>query len=65
MPMQPTLPPLDTAQRYTVNEACQYLRVSRSYLYQLIRNGQLRTIDEGRRTFVPGTAIADRSRVAA
>ena len=62
---QELLPPLDAAQRYSVNEACAYLRVSRAYLYKLIRTGKLPTIPDGRRTFVPGSAIADRSRVAA
>jgi excisionase family DNA binding protein len=63
--MHQPLPALDTAQRYTVNEACAYLRVSRAYLYKLIREGQVPTIADGRRTFVPGAAIAERSRVAA
>jgi excisionase family DNA binding protein len=59
------LAPLDLNQRYTIPEAALYLRVSRAYLYRLIRAKQVRTIADGRRTFVPGAEIAARSRVAA
>ena len=58
-----TLPPLDPNQRYTINEACDYLRISRAYVYKQINAGLLTTITEGRRTFIPGAVIADRSRV--
>lgn len=60
-----SLAPLDPAQRYTIPETCAYLRVSRAYVYKLIKLGELPTIPDGRRQFVPGTAIAARSRVAA
>ena len=64
--MQPkSLPPLDLNQRYTIDEACAYLRISRAYLYQQINNGTLPTVVDGNRRFVHGQAIADRSRVAA
>ncbi len=59
------LPALDTAQRYSIDEGCAYLRVSRAYLYKLIRAGELATVRDGRRQYIPGTAIAERSRVAA
>lgn len=58
------LPPLDTQQRYTVPEAAQYLRVCHAYIYRLIGRGELQTIKDGARRFVPGTEIARRSRVA-
>jgi excisionase family DNA binding protein len=57
------LPPLDPNQRYTINEACDYLRISRGFVYKQIKAGTLPTISEGSRTFIPGAAIADRSRV--
>ena len=60
---QKGLPPLDVNQRYTINEACDYLRISRAYIYKQINNGTLPTISEGRRTFIPGAAIAGRSRL--
>ena len=58
------LPPLDRLQRYTLNEAADYLRVSRAYLYKLINLGTLPTIKDGSHRFVPGSAIADRCSVA-
>lgn len=59
------LPPLDLNQRYTIPEAAQYLRISRAYLYQLIQAGEVQTVKDGRRIYVPGSVIAERSRVAA
>jgi excisionase family DNA binding protein len=62
MPKQlPNLPPLDPRQRYSITEACGYLRISRDYLYSLIREGEVRTIRDGKRQFVPGSVIARRS----
>ncbi|MGB7216519.1 MAG: helix-turn-helix domain-containing protein [Gammaproteobacteria bacterium] len=54
------LPLLDPRQRYTIDEAARYLRVSRAYLYRLISSGEIRTIVDGRRRYVPGSAIAAR-----
>ena len=59
----PILPPLDLNQRYTVPEASAYLRQSRAKTYVDIRAGTLTIIKDARRTYVPGTAIAQRSRV--
>jgi excisionase family DNA binding protein len=55
------LPPLDKGQRYSLDETRSYLRISRDYLYDLIRRGEIRTIRDGRRQFVPGSEIARRS----
>lgn len=60
---QKTLPPLDVLQRYSVDEACAYLRCSRRTLYQRINASELPVIRDGHRTYVPGTAIAERSRL--
>lgn len=57
-----TLPPLDERQRYTIDEASAYLRQSRSKTFNDIANGTLETFNDGRRRYVPGTAIAARSR---
>jgi hypothetical protein len=62
--VQPILPPLDERQRYTVLEACAYLRQSRAKLYNDIAAGLLATIQDGARRYVPGTEIARRSRAA-
>lgn len=60
---QSKLPPLDPLQRYTIDEACRYLRISRTHVYKEISARRLRTISEGRRTFIPGEEIVARSRV--
>ena len=57
------LPPLDPRQRYTIPEACAYLRKCRASLYADIKAGDIRVIKEGRRTYVPGSEIASRSAV--
>lgn len=57
------LPPLDTTQRYTVDEALDYLRIGRTWFYELVSTKAINLIHEGRRTFVPGTEIARLSRV--
>lgn len=58
-----SLPALDPAQRYTVEEAIRYLRSSRRTIYDDINAGRLAVIKHGRRTFVPGSEIARLSRV--
>lgn len=55
------LPPLDPRQRYTLPEAAVYLRCCRDYVYRLIRAGELRTITDGRRRYIPGSEIIRRS----
>lgn len=57
--------PLDILQRYSVNEACLYLRTSRATLYKLIATGELPVIKERKRTYISGRSIADRSSIAA
>jgi excisionase family DNA binding protein len=59
------LAPLDPAQRYSINEATAYLRISRPSIYARINSGALQIIKDGRRTFVPGSEIARLSSVAA
>lgn len=57
------LPPLDLNQRYTLAETAAYLRQSRSKTWQDIKDGKLDVIEDGRRRYCPGTAIAARSAV--
>ena len=61
----PALPPLDLAQRYSVEEAIAYLRTSRRTIYDDINAGRLLTILESKRRFIPGSEIARRSRAPA
>lgn len=43
----------------TVEEACQYLRISKWTLYRLIQSGTLRTIKIGSRRLIPMQALQD------
>ncbi len=56
------LPPLDPQQRYSILEASAYLRQSRSKTYMDIGAGTIVVIKDGKRTYIPGTVIAERSR---
>lgn len=51
---------LDTADPYalyTRDEAAQFLRVSVSWLHELIKTGQLHTIKVGRRRLIPRSSL--------
>jgi hypothetical protein len=63
MKVRAMLPALDLAQRYSIDEAIVYLRLSRKTVFDDIREGRLVTIQEGKRRFVPGSEIARRSRL--
>jgi excisionase family DNA binding protein len=56
-----SLPPLDLNQRYTVNEACAYMRCSRSSFYKMVEAEQLDTIKMFSRTYVAGAEIRRQS----
>jgi hypothetical protein len=56
------LVPLDLCQRYTIRETSAYLRQSHTKTYADIRAGLLKTFKDGRRRYVNGTAIIERSR---
>jgi excisionase family DNA binding protein len=60
-----TLPPLDPRRRYAVNDACQYLQISRARLYEKIAAGELTPIKDGRRTYLSGAQLARLSRANA
>ena len=59
--VRPALPQVDSRQRYTPEEAADYLRSSRWSVFKDLKEGRLRAIREGRRTFIPGTEIIRRS----
>jgi hypothetical protein len=63
MKARPVLPPLDLAQRYSIEESIAYLRSSRKTVFDDIREGRLASINEGKRRFIPGSEIARRSRI--
>ena len=56
-----SLAPIDVRQRYTIEETNSYLRQSRAKTYQDIASGLLKTIKDGRRTYIPGSEIIARS----
>jgi len=55
------LPAIDANQRYTIGEAAAYLRQSRAKTYTDMKTGALAVIKDGRRSYVPGTSIIERS----
>jgi hypothetical protein len=63
MPKPLTLSPLDVNQRYTIAEAAAYLRQSRTKTFQDIKGGLIEVIRDGKRVYVPGSVIADRSKI--
>jgi excisionase family DNA binding protein len=44
---------------YSVDEAAEALRLSRSALYELIRSGRVRSVKSGRRRLVPVAALGE------
>jgi excisionase family DNA binding protein len=42
---------------FSVTEAAQYLRVSRSFFYTLLTEGSIRAVKLGSRTIIPGCEI--------
>lgn len=42
---------------FTINEAAQYLRISRALLYKLIREGRIQTVKINSRTIVRGAEL--------
>jgi excisionase family DNA binding protein len=52
-------PPAPGKQLYRVREAQHILSVSRSYLYEELRLGRLRSVHAGRSRLIPAAAIAE------
>ena len=44
---------------YKIRDAMQLLRMSRSVIYEQIRAGRLRTVKQGRSTFITAAAITN------
>lgn len=57
------LPQIDPNQRYEIEEALAYLRTSRTRLYEKISAGQIKTIMDGRRRYIPGSEIIRESQI--
>jgi hypothetical protein len=56
------LAPIDCNKRYDIETSLRILGVSRARLYQDIAADRLRVMKDGRRTFVHGSALIERSR---
>ncbi len=54
-------PVFDPRLRYDVVTAARFLSISRAQLYKLIAAGEIGTIKEAGRRFVPGSEVARRS----
>lgn len=50
---------LNDLQLYRVTDAMRMLRLSRTVIYEQIRSGRLRTVQQGRARLIPATAIRD------
>ncbi|MEY9946253.1 helix-turn-helix domain-containing protein [Kitasatospora sp. GAS1066B] len=44
---------------YRVTDVMELLNMSRTVIYELIREGRIRTVHEGRSRLIPASAIAD------
>jgi len=55
---QTTTPPGDKA-LYRVPEVMVLLSLSRTVIYELIRSGRLRTVQQGRARLIPAAAVAE------
>ena len=53
------MPAVITPQLYRVPDAMRILSMSRSVIYEQIRAGRLRTVKQGRSTFITAAAITD------
>ncbi len=58
-----SLPLLDPLRRYPMKMACGYLGLSHTSVYKKIKAGELRTIVDGVRRYVPGSEIVRLSRI--
>lgn len=52
-----TKTPLDANQRYTLPEASEYLRISRTKIYQRVADGKLRLLKDGGHSFITGKEL--------
>lgn len=60
LPKRFQIPPLDPLRRYSTEDACLYLGISRATLYNDIAAGLIVTIKDRKRRFIPGSEIARR-----
>jgi excisionase family DNA binding protein len=56
---KPSCNPVPERHLYRIPEAMQLLSISRSVIYEQIRSGRLKTVNQGRVRLVPKIAIAE------
>jgi excisionase family DNA binding protein len=56
---RPSYTPVPERHLYRIPEAMQLLSMSRSVIYEQIRSGRLRSVNQGRARLVPKVAIAE------
>jgi excisionase family DNA binding protein len=56
---RPGCTPVPERHLYRIPEAMQLLSMSRSVIYEQIRSGRLRTVNQGRARLVPKVSIAE------
>ena len=64
MKVRPKLDPVDPLRRYDVPMSCDLLGISRAKYYKDVKDGKIKIIKDGGRTFTPGTEIVRLSSVS-
>lgn len=59
MAYRPTETPVTELQLYKVPEVMRMLKMSRTVIFDQLRNGRLRSVRQGRARLVPASAIAE------
>lgn len=59
MPADGTNPEIAELRLYTIEEAMSMLHLGRTTIFDLLRNGRLRSVSQGRARRIPARAIAD------
>lgn len=62
-PPRPEFRPFNHHLRFSIEETAYHLGVSRAHVWKRVQSGEIKTIADGRRRFVPGTEIARLSAV--
>lgn len=58
-PAEPIGPEIAELRLYTIEEVGDMLRLGKTKVFDLLRNGRLRSVQEGRARRIPPRAIAD------
>jgi excisionase family DNA binding protein len=56
---RPSDPPVAVLQLYKVPEVMQMLKMSRTVIFEQLRDGRLRSVRQGRARLIPASAVAE------